>query len=164
MARRSRQAPLDPRRREQERVHTIAELRDRAATEIRSLITGEDWAAWLCLAARFPGLGFTNVLLIAAHRPGATLVAGYQAWQAQGRQIRKVSRVPRSSLSPAHHPANPAPPRPREPARLTGLGSPAARNASRTCGTSRRPTGLPVLTCRGRYLPLEGCRLDSGTP
>lgn len=89
MARRARQAPLDPRKREQDRGHAIAELRDRADTEIRSLVTGEDWAALLRLAARLPGLGFTNVLLVAAQRPGATLVAGYQAWQAQGRQVRK---------------------------------------------------------------------------
>ena len=88
MARRSRSAPLDPRRREQDRAHAIADLRDRAASQIRSLVTGEDWAAWLRQAARLPGLGFTNVLLIAVQRPGATLVAGYQAWQAQGRHVR----------------------------------------------------------------------------
>ena len=103
MARHSRQEPLDPRRREQDRRRAIAELRDRAATEIRSLITGEDWAAWLRLAAHLPRLSFTNVLLAAAQRPTATLVAGYQAWQAQGRQVRKgepgiqVFAEPRSS-------------------------------------------------------------------
>jgi DNA primase len=89
MARRRQQVGLDPRRREQDRMRAIAELRDRAATEIQSLITAEDWATWLHLAARLPALSFTNALLVAAQRPGATLVAGYQAWQAQGRQVRK---------------------------------------------------------------------------
>jgi hypothetical protein len=103
MARHSRQAPLDPGRRELDRRHAVTELRDRAATGIRSLITGEDWAAWLRLAGRLPGLSFQNVLLVAAQRPSATLVAGYQTWQAHGRQVRKgepgiqVFSEPRSS-------------------------------------------------------------------
>ena len=94
MARRSRQAPLDPGRREQDRVHHIADLHDRADTEIRSLITGADWAAWLRLAARLSGLVFTNVLLVAAQRPVATVVAGYQAWQAQGRPTSRAEVGP----------------------------------------------------------------------
>ena len=87
-ARRSRQAPPGHRSREQDRQRQIAELHNRVDVQIRSLVTGEDWAAWLRLAARLPGLGFTNVLLVAAQRPDATFVAGYQAWQAQGRHVR----------------------------------------------------------------------------
>ena len=87
-ARRSRQAPPGRRSREQDRQRQIAELHNRVDVQIRSLVTGEDWAALLRLAARLPGLGFTNVLLVAAQRPDATFVAGYQAWQAQGRHVR----------------------------------------------------------------------------
>ena len=98
------------RSREQDRQRQVAELRNRADGQIRSLVTGEDWAAWLRLAAQLPGLGFTNVLLVIAQRPSATFVAGYQEWQAQGRHVRNgepgiqvfaepraASRKPRSS-------------------------------------------------------------------
>jgi DNA primase len=88
MAPRSPRPPARHRSREQDRQRQVAELRDRADDQIRSLVTGEDWAAWLRLAARLPGLGFTNVLLVAAQRPSATFIAGYQEWQAQGRHVR----------------------------------------------------------------------------
>ena len=88
MAPRSRQAQPARRKREQDRQRQLAELRDRVDVQLGSLATGEDWAAWLRLAARLPGLGFTNVLLVAAQLPSATFVAGYQAWQAQGRHVR----------------------------------------------------------------------------
>ena len=88
MAPSSRRAQPGRRSREQDRQRQIAELHDRVDVQLRSLVTGEDWAAWLRLAARLPGSGFTNVLLVAAQRPSATFVAGYQAWQAQGRHVR----------------------------------------------------------------------------
>jgi DNA primase len=88
MVPRSPQPPPGHRSREQDRQRQVAELRNRADGQIRSLVTGEDWAAWLRLAARLPGLGFTNVLLVAAQLPSATLVAGYQEWQAQSRYVR----------------------------------------------------------------------------
>jgi DNA primase len=71
------------------RQQAVAALRERAAAQVCALVTGEDWAAWLRMAARLPGWSFTNVLLIAAQRPTATLVAGYQAWQEDGRRVRK---------------------------------------------------------------------------
>ena len=67
----------------------LAELRGRAAGQTRALVTGEDWARWLRIAARFPGWSFTNVMLIVGQWPAATLVAGYDQWQARGRQVRK---------------------------------------------------------------------------
>jgi DNA primase len=88
MTPRNRQAPPGRRSREQDRQRQIAELHNRVDAQIRSLVSGEDWAAWLRLAARLPGLEFTNVLLVAAQRPSTTVVAGYQAWQAQGRHVR----------------------------------------------------------------------------
>ncbi len=40
--------------------------------------SGEDWAAWLRLAARLRGHSFANILLIAAQGPAASLVASYE--------------------------------------------------------------------------------------
>ena len=163
-ARRSRQAPPGRRSREQDRQRQIAELHNRVDVQLRSLVTGEDWAAWLRLAARLPGLGFTNVLLVAAQRPGATFVAGYQAWQAQGRHVRngepgiQVFAEPRAPSG-----------RPRS-SRAAGTGTSrrrreprAEKNASRTYGTSLRPKAIPALIPLP-YLLQEERHLDSGTP
>ena len=78
-----------PGNRGEDRQRAVGELRERAILGVRALVTGEDWAAWLRLAARFPGWSFTNIMLIASRRPAATMVAGYQEWQARGRQVRK---------------------------------------------------------------------------
>jgi len=83
-----RQAPGD-RPRESGRQPKIAALLDLASRQTVTLRTGEDWASVLRLAARFPGQSFTNILLIAAQRPGATVIAGYEAWQTRGRQVAK---------------------------------------------------------------------------
>src|SRR6266849_4493132 len=101
-------------RRDEDRQRTIAELHERAAAQVRALVTGEDWAAWLRLAARLPGWSFTNIMLVARQRPGATMVAGYEAWQARGRQVRKgepgiqVIAEPRPSFGRAGAPASAA--------------------------------------------------------
>src|ERR1017187_3400296 len=86
-----RQAPTpeERRAREEDRQRKTAALHDRALGQIRELRTGEDWAGWLRLAARFAGQSFTNIMLIAAQRPDATLVAGYRAWQGKGRHVTK---------------------------------------------------------------------------
>ncbi len=89
MAPSGRQAADQRRVRDEERQRKIAALHDRAFTQIRELRTGDDWAGCLRLAARFPGQSFTNIMLIAAQRPGATLVAGYREWQARGRHVTK---------------------------------------------------------------------------
>jgi DNA primase len=73
----------------EERRNTVEALAERAAAQAGLLVTGEDWSAWLQLAARLPGWSFTNIMLISAQRPDATEVAGYQEWQAQARQVRK---------------------------------------------------------------------------
>ncbi len=70
----------------------LAALRTRLLAQVRAIRTGEDWAAWLRLAAQLRGQRFLNVLLIAAQRPGATLVATYEQWQAAGRQVGRGER------------------------------------------------------------------------
>ena len=91
MALSRRQAPTSEERRvrEEDRQRKIAALHDRALGQIRELRAGEDWAGWMRLAARFPEQSFTNIMLIAAQRPDATLVAGYREWQDQGRHVTK---------------------------------------------------------------------------
>jgi len=84
-----RQEGHGPGRRDEDRLRAIAELRERAAAQAGALVTGEDWAAWLRLAAWLPGWSFTNIMLIAGQRPDASMVAGYEAWQARGRHVRK---------------------------------------------------------------------------
>jgi N-terminal domain of anti-restriction factor ArdC len=111
MAPSRRQAPDDRRARDEDRQRKIAALHDRALGQIRELRTGLDWADWLRLAARFPGQSFTNIMLIAAQRPDATLVAGYREWQAQGRHVTKgepgIQIIADSQRSPVR--ANTAP-------------------------------------------------------
>jgi hypothetical protein len=41
---------------------------------------------------RLRGHSFANVLLIAAQRPEASLVASYEQWQALGRQVNRGER------------------------------------------------------------------------
>lgn len=57
--------------------------------QVQRLRTGEQWADMLRLAALLPGQSFSNILLIASQHPGATMVAGYEAWQALGRQVTR---------------------------------------------------------------------------
>jgi DNA primase len=64
---------------------------ERVAAQIQTLRRGGDWQAHLALARRLhESSGVTRwltVLLVAAQRPDATRVAGYEAWQALGRQV-----------------------------------------------------------------------------
>src|SRR5664280_969359 len=59
---------------------------------LAALRSGQDWRRWLDVARRFHGYSFNNTLLIAAQRPDATAVAGYEAWKALGRQVTKGER------------------------------------------------------------------------
>lgn len=70
------------------------------AEQVGRLVSGEDWANYLRLQARFHAYSPGNVLLIAAqhhqaHREGRvtdpepSLVAGYQTWKALGRQVTR---------------------------------------------------------------------------
>ncbi|MDQ6945667.1 MAG: ArdC family protein [Actinomycetota bacterium] len=68
----------------------LDELHERLATQVESLISGEDWKAMLDIAARLHRYSARNVMLILSQRPaGVTMVAGYRRWQSLGRQVRK---------------------------------------------------------------------------
>jgi DNA primase catalytic core len=80
------------RRREEQRAEKLQALHRRLGDQVEALRSGEDWRAWLDVAARFHTYSWRNTMLIAAQRPGATRVAGYEAWQSLGRQVNKGER------------------------------------------------------------------------
>ena len=89
MAGRSRRpvTAADRRRQAEQREAKLAALHERLHTEVTALRSGENWTRWLDVARRFHTYSFRNILLIAAQRPDATLVAGYDAWRQLGRQV-----------------------------------------------------------------------------
>jgi hypothetical protein len=56
---------------------------------VEQLVSGEDWAQMLNVAARFHRYSLNNVLLIQLQMPEATRVAGYRSWQTLGHQVRR---------------------------------------------------------------------------
>ena len=54
---------------------------------VERITSGEEFARYLRLSARFHGYSARNCLLILAQRPGASRVAGYRRWQEMGRQV-----------------------------------------------------------------------------
>jgi hypothetical protein len=70
----------------------VRALHDRLTAEVEALVTGEDWARFLSVAARFHSYSTNNVWLILAQRPDATRVAGYRSWQRLGRQVNKGAK------------------------------------------------------------------------
>ena len=71
------------------RADKLAAMHSQLRAGIAALRSGEDWRRWLRLAGRFPTYSAHNVMLIAAQRPDATRVCGYEGWRALGRQVRK---------------------------------------------------------------------------
>lgn len=61
--------------------------------QVAALATPAGWAAYLAAAVTLPRGGVDACLLIAAQRPGATVVASYDAWQAAGRQVRRGEKA-----------------------------------------------------------------------
>ena len=67
----------------------LTHAHEQLTTAVEHLVSGEDWAAMLGVAARFHRYSLNNVLLIHHQMPEATRVAGYRAWQALGHQVRR---------------------------------------------------------------------------
>jgi DNA primase len=84
--------PAELEAREAARTAKLDALHGTLTEQIAALRSGQDWQRWLAVAARFHNYSFNNVLLIGAQRPGATAVAGYEAWKALGRQVDKGER------------------------------------------------------------------------
>src|SRR5947209_8763477 len=95
MAGRRTTTPLtdaERRAREERTAARLRELHGQLVEQVRAVASGTDWQRFLALAGRFYNDSASNVWLIMAQRPDATLVAGYDAWQQVGRQVRKGER------------------------------------------------------------------------
>ncbi len=68
------------------------DLLEKLHTEVEALVSGDDWQRMLDLSNQMHTYSFGNLLLIAAQRPGATMVAGYRKWQGLDRQVRRGER------------------------------------------------------------------------
>ncbi len=68
------------------------ELMEKLSTEVESLKTSEGWRRWMRTASRFHSYSLRNQLLIAAQRPEATRVAGFNTWKSLGRSVLKGER------------------------------------------------------------------------
>jgi DNA primase len=72
---------------------TAQHLQQQIADGIAALARDRQWVALLELTARTGSrYSLGNLLLIAAQRPQATVVCGYQAWAKTGRQVRRGER------------------------------------------------------------------------
>jgi hypothetical protein len=79
-----------------DRADRVRELHDRLVAQVEALVTGEDWARYLSVAARFHSYSANNLWLILAQRPDLAStgdrVAGYQTWKRLGRQVQAGSK------------------------------------------------------------------------
>lgn len=64
-------------------------LHDTLTAEVEQLAGSQEWRRYLDFLGSFHTYSFTNVMLILAQKPDASLVAGFRQWQAKGRQVRK---------------------------------------------------------------------------
>jgi len=71
------------------RQEKISSVHDQLVAQMESLVTSEDWLAFLALAARFHNYSSNNCMLILAQYPEATRVASYTTWKSLGRGVRK---------------------------------------------------------------------------
>jgi hypothetical protein len=61
----------------------------RLANGIAQLTSTDSWTTWLRVQARFHRYSFSNALLVALQRPGATRVTGFHTWRRLGRTVRR---------------------------------------------------------------------------
>ena len=89
MAQASTPAPAGWPGQDEDQEQRIAALRLRLYETAGQIRSAGDWTGYLRAAARLHGETWANVLLISSRIPDATLVRGYQAWQAAGRQVNR---------------------------------------------------------------------------
>jgi antirestriction protein ArdC len=71
----------------------VQQLQQQITDAVAALSANTQWRAMLDLTTRMGSrYSLGNILLIAAQRPDATSVAGYNAWKKVGRQVRKGER------------------------------------------------------------------------
>ncbi|KPU45064.1 MAG: YodL domain-containing protein [Bacillota bacterium] len=68
----------------------VKEITDRLEQGVKDLFSGDKYLTYLQTMSRFRRYSTRNTLLIYMQKPDATLVAGFQAWQAKfGRYVKK---------------------------------------------------------------------------
>ncbi len=76
-----------------EKDERLKEITERLEQGVKELFTSERYAEYLRTMSQFHNYSFNNTLLIAMHKPDASLVAGYQAWQKKfGRHVKRGER------------------------------------------------------------------------
>jgi N-terminal domain of anti-restriction factor ArdC len=95
-------APLMARPQRNDPNDKLTEAHQRLAQAVADLVSGDDWQAFLALAAKLHGYSARNVLLILTQAPWATQVAGYRTWQQLGRQVR-AGQKGIAILAPCRH-------------------------------------------------------------
>ena len=75
------------------RRNTLEQLHAQLAEQVANLDSVEAWQRWLGLARSLHSYSFSNVLLIAAQCPGATMVAGFGAWKQKGHVVRRGEKA-----------------------------------------------------------------------
>ncbi|CAB4896493.1 MAG: toprim domain-containing protein [Actinobacteria bacterium] len=139
--------PAELEAREAARAAKLETLHETLTEQIAALRTGTDWQRWLSVAARFHNYSFNNVLLIAAQRPGATAVAGYEAWKALGRQVDKGERGIQILAPIVRRASSPDTAGDDTTAAATAADTTASNNSGQTTGsgsTPRRVAGFRV--------------------
>lgn len=81
-----------------DRAERQTELLKNLHSEIETLTSGERWIEWLRFSVSLRAVSgrrysFNNQMLAFMQRPDAQYLAGFKAWQAQGRQVRKGSKA-----------------------------------------------------------------------
>jgi hypothetical protein len=82
-----------PQQRAEYRQNTLEELHAQLAEQVAKLDSIDAWQQWLGLARSLHSYSFSNVLLIAAQRADATMVAGFSTWKQKGRSVRKGEKA-----------------------------------------------------------------------
>lgn len=72
---------------------TLEELHAQLAEQVAKLDSIDAWQQWLGLARSLHSYSFSNLLLIAAQRADATMVAGFSTWKQKGHSVRKGEKA-----------------------------------------------------------------------
>ncbi|MCM1112055.1 MAG: ArdC-like ssDNA-binding domain-containing protein [Muribaculum sp.] len=68
----------------------VKEITDKLEEGLKELFESEKYKSYLSTMSKFHNYSFNNTLLIAMQKPGATLVAGFKAWQTNfNRHVKK---------------------------------------------------------------------------
>jgi len=174
-SRKARYTEADKQRFAEQRQAELDAMHDRLVVGVSSLVDGEQWRAWLRVAAKFRTYSFNNTILLFQQRPDATRVAGYKTWQSLGRQVNKgetgiriFAPVPRrvDQVKPDGSPVVDAAGRPVRSVEVVGYRLASVFDVSQTSGRELvEPPSPQLLTGQapaGLWDRLQGLLEDRG--